>query len=437
LRGAFSARKQGAHEARPTPSEARAGRSDTHFAQNDTRGHRSDPQLLGSDPEQMVALIALFVRSVRQTTRSSGTYLLRAGLTGAILLALIGAHIASFRIGAPGLMFVRIVFFLNYFYLGLAGCGFFVTAIAEEKEEGLFGLLRMTNLNALSILLGKSTSRLCAVLLLIAVQIPFLMLGVTMGGISVHRILSAYCLLGLVALSAANLALLCSVYFRRLWFASVFTLLAIIGVGFILPIIYQPLMDAGVAKGWIVDSPARYEQIERIGSWLGNVSPFGHLRQITSGSVWEAHLAENAITHLSLSMIFFLAAWSLFDRRCYGASEIAATATGGAAPGFFIRMRRRRRPWLRAIAWKDFYFQYGGWRLVWLRAFAYAVLASILIIVASKMMQVTRQGIAQALFFAGTWVLSVELGGFRRVNLVSRALGTHPGIDGESSQVAR
>jgi hypothetical protein len=309
-------------------------------------------------------------------------------------------------------MFFRIVFFLNYFYLGLAGCGFFATAVSEEKEDGILGLLRLTNLNALSILLGKSTSRLCAVLLLIAVQIPFLMLGVTMGGISVHRILSAYCLLGLFALSAANFALLCSVYFRRVWFASVLHSPAIIGAGFILPILYQPLMGAGVAKGWIADSPARYEQIEYFGSWLGDVSPFGHLRQITSGSVWEGHLAENAITHLSLAMVFFLAAWGLFDRWCYGAGEIAATATVGDCTGLF-------HPYASApqtVAARDRVegFPFSIRRLAGglPPGVGYAVIATVVIIGVSKMMQVTRQGIAQGLFFSGIWVLSVELAVF-------------------------
>src|SRR6478609_1519184 len=158
----------------------------------------------------MVAAVALFVRSLRQHTRYGGTYLLRAGLGCCIIGALFVTHETIGYAGAAGLLFLKIVFFLNYFYLGLAGCSFFAAAITEEKEEGTLGLLRMTNLNALSILLGKSTSRLCAVLLLFSVQIPFVMLSVTMGGVSIDRILTAYALLALFAFSTANLALLFS-----------------------------------------------------------------------------------------------------------------------------------------------------------------------------------------------------------------------------------
>jgi ABC-type transport system involved in multi-copper enzyme maturation permease subunit len=355
----------------------------------------------------MGALIALFVRSIRQTTRSGGTYLLRAGLAGGVLVAMISAHMASLILGAPGLLFFQIIFFLNYFYLGLAGCGFFATAITEEKEEGTLGLLRMTNLNALSILLGKSTSRLCAVLLLIAVQVPFLMLGVTMGGVSVQRILSAYALLGLFAFSAANFALLCSVYFRRVWSASVITLVVIVGAGVALPMFSQLLLTVAASKSWFVLE--RYEQITRFGQWLGNVSPFGHLRQITTGSFWQSHLVENAITHLSFGAIFFLTAWWLFDRRCQGEGDDPALATAGSTRRFYITTRRRCRPWPRAIAWKDFHFQYGGWPLVMSRIAIYLIGAALVIFGWSKMGKITRIGVSQGVILTGNWILSVEL----------------------------
>ena len=54
--------------------------------------------------------------------------------------------------------------------------------MAEEKEEQTLGLLRMTGLSPLSILLGKSTSRLCGALLLLAAQFPFTIFAVTLGG---------------------------------------------------------------------------------------------------------------------------------------------------------------------------------------------------------------------------------------------------------------
>jgi ABC-type Na+ efflux pump permease subunit len=100
---------------------------------------------------------------------------------------------------------------------------YFSSAITEEKEEMTLGLLRMTNLNPLSILLGKSTSRLCGALLLLAAQLPFTLLAVAFGGISTRQIMAAYCTLAAYILLLSNLALLFSVTARRTAAAAFFT----------------------------------------------------------------------------------------------------------------------------------------------------------------------------------------------------------------------
>ena len=79
----------------------------------------------------------------------------------------------------------------------------------------MLGLLRMTDLNPLSILLGKSTSRLCGALLLLAAQFPFTLLAVTLGGVSARQIVAAYLALGAYTFFLCNLALLASVVARR------------------------------------------------------------------------------------------------------------------------------------------------------------------------------------------------------------------------------
>jgi hypothetical protein len=171
----------------------------------------------------------------------------------------------------------------------------------------------------------------------------------------------------------------------------------------------QPFLNIAVSKSWFVLGDERYEQITQFVQWFGNVSPFGHLRQITTGSFWESHLRENAITHLSFGVVFFLAAWWLFDRRCQGEGDAPAPAAGGTARRFSIPTRRRRRPWRRAIAWKDFHFHYGGWLLVLSRITIYFLGAILVIFGAWKMWKVNRLGIAQGLITTGTWILSVEL----------------------------
>lgn len=357
----------------------------------------------------MLAVVALFVRSIRQHTRHGGTYLLRAGLGCCVVGALVATQAAASFVGAAGLLFLQIVLFLNYFYLGLAGCSFFAAAITEEKEEGTLSLLRMTNLNALSILLGKSTSRLCAILLLFAVQIPFVMLSVTMGGVSISRVLSAYALLALFAFSSANLALFCSVIYRRVWSASVASLVAIVTGGLVLPGVYTWGVSFSPVQGITSSNPARYEQFAAVDQWLRAVSPLGHLQQIATGSAWQSHLAANVGAHITVGLLFFLLAWWMFDRRCQWEFDPPAPAGARRLRSSSISAMGGRRPWASAIAWKDFHFQYGGWPLVLARISIYFFGASLVIFGAWEVWKVSRVGVAQGLITTGIWILSVEL----------------------------
>ena len=91
-------------------------------------------------------------------------------------------------VGAPGLHFLQEMVWLNLVFITLAGLSYFASAITEEKEEMMLGLLRMTDLNPVAILLGKSTSRLVGALLLLLVQVPFVLLAVTLGGVGLLQI---------------------------------------------------------------------------------------------------------------------------------------------------------------------------------------------------------------------------------------------------------
>ena len=110
----------------------------------------------------MNALLALFTRSVRELLRSKLSYLACGAVIGIIFLLLLGAQSGATATTAPGLKFFASVLIVVLIFITLAGVSYFATAITEEKEEGTLGLLRMTDLDPLSILLGKSTSRLTA-----------------------------------------------------------------------------------------------------------------------------------------------------------------------------------------------------------------------------------------------------------------------------------
>ena len=127
-------------------------------------------------------IFALFFRSLRGDARSVWVHLSWLFLLLVIYVALWFAQEQSAYVGAPGREFFRSVTYLNAIFVTLLGVSYFSSAISEEKEEDTLGLMTMAGISPLGILLGKSTTRLFQVFLLLAVQYPFTLLAITLGG---------------------------------------------------------------------------------------------------------------------------------------------------------------------------------------------------------------------------------------------------------------
>ena len=160
-------------------------------------------------------LVALLTRALRLDARQLRNHLFRLAFVTFIYLSMLMATIQSAFVGAPGLMFFSQIAWLNVMFITCAGIGYFSSAITEEKEEETIGLLQMAGLNHIGILLGKSTSRLIQVMLLLVVQFPFMLLAVTLGGVTTHQIIAAYVDVLSFTVLLANTALVCSVVFQR------------------------------------------------------------------------------------------------------------------------------------------------------------------------------------------------------------------------------
>lgn len=133
-------------------------------------------------------ILALVERSLRADARSLASHLARFGLIVAIYIALCVGLEQSAWFGAPGLRFFTGIAYLNVTFMSLLGIGYFSTTISEEKEEHTLGLMLMAGISPLGILIGKSGGRLLQALLLIAVQYPFTLLAITMGGITTAQV---------------------------------------------------------------------------------------------------------------------------------------------------------------------------------------------------------------------------------------------------------
>ena len=314
-------------------------------------------------------LLALFTRSVRADTRAKSTYWARAGLAAFMLAVMVATAIANQGRGAPGLAFFETIIFVQAAFITLAGVGYFASVITEEKEEEMLGLLRMTKLNPLSILLGKSTGRMVGALLLLTAQVPFTQFAVTLGGISMAQVVATYCTLGAYLFLLGNLALLASVLASRTAQAAVITAAAL-ALG---SLAGSLLKGAALALEKLVGPEA--VAVATLGSSaeaLNGMTPFFRLSAILSTGFHDAPCGVQVWSNLAAGIACFLAAWLIFERR----SESPATASRPLTH----RLRRKgfapgRVPAFRAIEWKDFHFLHGGRFVFRLKIIAYLVLA--------------------------------------------------------------
>jgi hypothetical protein len=306
-------------------------------------------------------LLALFARSLREDSRLKTTYIARFGLVLVILLFMFTIESDRGWSNAPGLGFFSAVTTIDLICIVLAGCGYFASAITEEKEEMTLGLLRMTNLNPLSILLGKSTSRLCGALLLLAAQFPFTMLAVTLGGISLGQILAAYCTLGAFLILLANLALLASVISRRSVGAAALTVVGLVLFFAVVPALnFFAHMPAQL--GLIVRDSVWVTSLEKLADFVHNASPITRLMEVLSTGFDGAPFGWQAGSNLVLGAICFVLAWAVFEVFCGEQRETEVRRGGATRRRAWLRGLSAGRVWPLALAWKDFYFLAGGKR---------------------------------------------------------------------------
>ena len=305
------------------------------------------------------ALLALFTRALREDVRSKSMVWARAGLVGIVLLNLGTTQISMGWGGAPGLVFFKSVVWINFLFIALAGLSYFASAITEEKEDMTLGLLRMTNLNPLSILLGKSASRQIGALLLLISQIPFTLLAVALGGVTLAQIIAAYACLAAFTLLLGNVALFFSVMMRRSISAAVLTF----GVMFVFlfgsslvryPLLYTlaylQFIPADLYAPWLEPLFEKWQQ----------ASPIFRLGEIGLTGFSEGPLCFQVVTNVLLALVFFLGAWAVFDFFCNEQADAAPPRALFSRSGKRFQLFRPGRPWKHALLWKDFHFLCGG-----------------------------------------------------------------------------
>jgi ABC-type transport system involved in multi-copper enzyme maturation permease subunit len=307
------------------------------------------PMVSGDKTCAVRALLALFVRSLKEDVRGRSTYIVRGALVSLVLFFLWTTHQESRWSGAVGREFFETVIWIDMFVLSIVGLSYFASAITEEKENETLGLLRMTNLDSLSILLGKSTSRLMGALFILMAQLPFMLVAVTMGGLAVQQVLAGLvCLLG-YAFFLANLGLMCSVFARK---SSVATVTS--GVFLILCVVVPCwLYESGALSGG--------SELEQWGELWAQATPLIRIQRVLatgfSGSVVDWQL----VAMLTAGTLCFVMAWLMFDRFADSSDEkpglgLVAPEASQMTPTQALAGRADTP----ALRWKDYHHIAGG-----------------------------------------------------------------------------
>lgn len=300
-------------------------------------------------------VLALLERSLRVDARAWTPHLARAGLMVAIYLAVLQVQALAFGFGAPGLRFFSSIVTLNLVFMTLLGIGFFSTTITEEKEEDTLGLMQMAGINPLGILLGKVGGRLLQALLLIAVQYPFTLLSITLGGVADAQVRAAY--VGLVAfmLLLAGWGLLCSTVSRNNRAA---TRLMVVGLFayWLLPY-FAGEWRASLARSGLLASGSWLKwQLD----WVSSSCVYLQAGAILATAGVESPWSVQAITNPIGGVLCLLLSWAVFDRSTQSPSaEPVSRGWLSRRQGQF-RWLNPGRPRLNPFVWKDFHFAAGG-----------------------------------------------------------------------------
>lgn len=302
----------------------------------------------------LTGITALLERSLRLDVRSRWTHGLRIVAVLVGFAAMLSAANLPAWFGAPGLMFFSTIVPLNALLIAGAGISYFASTITEEKEEGTLGLMRMTGLGSLSILLGKFGSRLLQALLIVIVQLPFVLLGVTLGGVSPQQILVVMFELLTLTFLVANLALLMSVTSATSRQASI-RMTIIVGGYLFLSVFAYELQNAFQNWGGIGPTIASFWNLFWRASFFARMEDC--FQPGSPPDFWSIH----EVLNLAAGCLAFLLAWGIFSRQPV---EVEPASSEASLWSRWFRGRARRRPgrvWGAALAWKEFYFLLGGW----------------------------------------------------------------------------
>ena len=313
---------------------------------------------------------ALLERSLRIDARNWSTHLCRLGLVASIYASLCFALSTQNMFGAPGLRFFQGIAYLDLMFITLLGFGYFSTSITEEKEEDTLGLMLMAGISPLGILTGKSIGRLWQAILLVAAQYPFMLLAVTMGGVTSLQIQAVTLALIAYTIFLAGLGLLCSTLAPRSRSASTMMIVGLV-IYFVVPAIAQTLLallSRKILQG--INTATATDSWRQILAGLEDACVFLRMGEILSTAFFQSIWSVQVVSNIVMGIAFALIAWLLFGLATRDPSTEATSRGLVARRRSFLRFNAGR-PRINPFVWKDFHFVSGGIGTIFVRFVLY------------------------------------------------------------------
>lgn len=339
----------------------------------------------------MSGIFALMIRTLRQDSRNWQSGAIRASLLIILLMTLALSQSASRSAG--GLTFVWWVLWFSYAAVSIVSAFWFASSIAEEREQRSLGLLRMTNLNGLAILLGKWCPRMALVVMLIGLQFPLALLGVTLGGVTPSQLLAAYVALLAYSLMISSIGMLATVVCNASDRAAGLVVVCWIGLS-LSPWFGSMIVSRMMTYQWISNATGErvFIQLDRIKDF----SLWHRMNSILSTQpdvrLWDVQVWGNIL----FAVLVFAVAWIAFEYLTIYRLEIPAKAApkDRLSNRLFRSKRAARdnrkgtrflvgRTWSRALAWREFHFNAGGWWTVLTKCAVYGCVPWIVLAIAA------------------------------------------------------
>ncbi|MCA9094308.1 MAG: hypothetical protein KDA68_12525, partial [Planctomycetaceae bacterium] len=243
---------------------------------------------------------------------------------------------------------------------------------AEEREQGTLGLLKMTGVSRLAILWGKSTSWLLITCGFLLLQLPFVSLAVTMGGVSLNQVVAATISIGAFAVLLCNFALFCSLICRTTRGAS-FTTAFGIGTYLFVPRVVAPILGMIISVNPANPITQCLIPVRDLLSWFSETSIISRLRVIQQTGFGGSLISYQVVSNLIGGAFFFGLSWIFFERLTRNLDPVEARPSLLILRLNFWSKQPKQRPslqvWKNPFLWQEYHFVRGGnthWYRRWL-----------------------------------------------------------------------